>query len=153
LRIAETAANMGGVGGWRGEWMTEVRLLDDVNLSEIEFESAGRNAVLTFLNMSDGAVVGTLRCQGLAFFKYSVGPGDCLPQYAGEVNCTKLADRDEAWNLLQSLGFGYRDFARDKIFGNGVCLQYVRVEGAFTLYIVCRDARFSKSSEKEDEGH
>lgn len=121
--------------------MTKKRFLNDVNLTEIHYAKDGSSVTFIFLNMSDGAVVGTLTCVGVAFFSCSNDPDCTLPQYVGEVTCTPIANRKDALSLLNKLGYGYSDPSGIELVEVTAELFHVHLEGGLMIDVVCRETR------------
>jgi len=108
--------------------------LQDVNLSQIAFPRGTSEVVLSFLNMVDGAPVGSLVCRGLLAFVYHNLPDEALPQYIGEVTLGRI-DSAEAWRLLEQAGYQLEPAAEPR----GL-LYKVSIEGGITIDIVCHEA-------------
>ena len=116
--------------------MSLQQLLVDVNLSEIEFPASRSEAVLTFLNMSDGDGVGSLVCSGLVAFVYHNFAGGGLPQYVGEVNCRGVTG-GEARSLIARHGYACGANQNEPL-GE---LHHVHIEGDSVIEIMCRDVK------------
>jgi hypothetical protein len=116
-------------------------LLDDVNLSEINFRSDPvAETEFLFLNMSDGAEVGSLICTGVLVFSYQARHGFDFPLYIGEVNHA-VVPPDKAESLLERLHGVYGEFP-DPTVSDGGRLHYIHMEGSNLIKLACTGVKF-----------
>jgi hypothetical protein len=114
--------------------VTTQRLLADVNLYEIAFPAPSSKVVLTFLNMSDGAGIGSLVCTGVIAFAYHTYEGGGLPQYVGEVDRASVTP-EAVPALLERLRYGFNGPI------DGDQFYHVHIEGGLVIDIVCTEAQ------------
>jgi hypothetical protein len=118
--------------------MTKKQLLNDVNLANIAFGKDGQEITLSFLSMTDGGEVATLRCSGLLVLKYQTVLFP-LPLYVGEVNHEEFTNMQIA-ELLRGFDYSFFDQSGNTFDPHLERLHNVHIEGGEVyIQIVCKE--------------
>ena len=67
-----------------------MRVIDDVNLDQIVFGRDGKTLRLEFIDMYQGAPVGTLECRDVILLNYNNGDSEGFATYVAAIDICEL---------------------------------------------------------------
>ena len=120
-------------------------LLEDVNLSEIQITSDGKNINFNFLDMYEGKPIASMTCKNVMHFIYSNTFDDNdygFACYAGEVTLQSFTSHEDIVHTLGSMKYRFK---KCDMYGNALGfepmeeLHLVGIEGGeVSIAVLCK---------------
>jgi len=120
--------------------MNKNMLLEDVNLSEIQISSDGKNIRFDFLDMYEGEPIASLICEDVLHFIYSnnFDEDDSFACYVGEVTVQTFALDKDIVRELHTMEYQFYDMGGNVLVRHNE-LHVVEIEGGeVSIKVLCK---------------